>query len=403
MKPARIFCFGLGFDVNVPFLDRLADIGRGDADYVKPEEDVEAKVSNFFSKIESPALSDLKLAFDGAEIYDVFPKTYPDLFKGSQLVVTGRFRGAGPGSVRLTGLTNNAQEQFRQTADFSGSEENRAAYVPRIWAARKIGWLADQLRLSPHPETMKEVSDEIVRLSQEYGIITEYTSFLVDDREQMRLGLNDRDANGAIIVGRLRQEVARRAGANGTGGLKATDQSLRAKDLQSADRAASRYQAASGGVEAQSRAGRGGAAGPQAAAPAPGNFAYYPADTLGNGAYGTRKANKTAGGFGRAVEFDGQAFGAENQIGVQSVAGRTFFLKDGKVWQDQSYDAKKQKITEIQAFSDAHFALMQAIPHLAEYSSVGEDLIVRFGANAIHIGAKGKEKLTAAEVKELVK
>ena len=403
-KPARIFCFGLGLDVNVPFLDKLADIGRGDADFVKPEEDVEAKVSNFFSKVESPVLSDLKLAFNGAEIYDVFPKTYPDLFKGSQLVVTGRFRGAGVGSVRLTGLTNNAQEQFRQAADFSNGEENRAAYVPRIWAARKIGWLADQLRLSPHPETMKEVSDEIVRLSQEYGIITEYTSFLVDDRERGRLGLNAMDANGSVMVrDRLRQEVGRRAAANGIDGLKATDQSLRGKDLQSADKAASRYQAASGGVEAQSRGGRGGASGPVAAAPAPGNYAYRANGSLGGGAYGTRKADKAAPGFGRMGDYNGAAFGAENQIGVQSIAGRTFFLKEGKTWQDQSYDAKKQKIMEIQAFSDAHFALMKAAPHLAEYSSVGEDVIVRFGANAIHISAKGKEKLTAAEVKELIK
>ncbi len=403
--PARIFCFGLGFDVNVPFLDRLANVGRGDADYVKPEEDVEAKVSNFFAKIESPVLSDLRVAFNGAEIYDVFPKTYPDLFKGSQLVVTGRFRGAGAGSVRLTGLTNNAQEHFQLAADFSG-EANHAGYVPRIWAARKIGYLADQLRLSEHPENMKEVSEEIVRLSQQYGIITEYTSFLVDDgvtgRPGVGAGIRFRSATGALRLDYGGAEVQRRANANGIGGLKATDQSLRAKDLQSADKLASRYQSASGGVVGQYKAnGPSGPAGVIAAKPAAGNYRNDSGASLGAGAYGNRggRAQKQPG---QAIEIDAQAFGASNQIGVQSVGGKTFFLQAG-VWQDQSYDAKKQKITEIQAFSDAHFALMKLVPHLAEYSSVGEDVIVHFGANAIHIGAKGKEKLTEAEGKELVK
>ena len=403
IAPARIFCFGLGYDVNVPFLDRLANIGRGDADFVKPEEDVEAKVSGFFAKVESPVLSDLKLAFDGAEIYDVFPKTYPDLFKGSQMVVTGRFRGAGAGSVRLTGLTNNAQEQFRLAANFSG-EENHVGYVPRIWAARKIGWLADQLRLSAHPEAMKEVSEGIIRFSQEFGIITEYTSFLVDDGVMGRggAGIRFRSPDGAVRLDYGEREVLRRASANGVGGANATDQSLRAKDLQSADKLASRYQSATGGVVPQNQAsGPAGPAGVTAAKPSAGNYAYRSAGTLGSGAYGNRKANKAT--LGLDSQAIGANFGAANRIGVQSVGGKTFFLQTGNVWQDQSYDAKKQKISEIQAFSDAHFALMKLVPHLAEYSSVGGDVIVRVGANALHIGAKGKEKLTEAEAKELIK
>ncbi|HLV81909.1 MAG TPA: VIT domain-containing protein, partial [Chthonomonadaceae bacterium] len=115
---ARLFCFGLGYDVNVPFLDRLADLGRGDADYVKPEEDIEVKVSAFFAKVSSPILSDLRLAFDGADVYDVYPKVLPDLFKGTQLVVTGRFRGEGGGTVRLAGFANGTEEKYQMGTGF---------------------------------------------------------------------------------------------------------------------------------------------------------------------------------------------------------------------------------------------------------------------------------------------
>src|SRR5262249_52353938 len=130
--------------------------------------------------------------------------------------------------------------------------------------------------------------DEIVRLSQEYGIITEYTSFLVDEREQTALGLRTGttargmlpegvqgvygyEADNSIIV---RKEVARRATQNGVAGRDATNQSLRAKDLKQYDKVTSRYQTAQGGVYSLNRVPTLGdlpLVG-QLSKPAPGNF-----------------------------------------------------------------------------------------------------------------------------------
>ena len=143
---ARIFCFGLGYDVNVPFLDRLGAQEKGDSDFIKPEEDVEVKVSAFFSKVASPILSNVRLAFEGADVYDVYPNHLPDLFKGSQLVITGRFRGERAGTVRLTGTANDHQETFTTPAAFDRAD-GMNSFVPRLWAQRKIGYLVDQLRL----------------------------------------------------------------------------------------------------------------------------------------------------------------------------------------------------------------------------------------------------------------
>lgn len=390
---ARLFCFGVGYDVNVPFLDRLAEIGRGDTDYVKPEEDIEVKVSSFFAKITSPILSNLRLAFDGADVYDIYPKDLPDLFKGTQLVITGRFRGAGGGTARLSGLASGAKESFKLAAEFDGGEASNT-FLPRLWAARKLGYLVDQIRLSAHPEAQKEVIDEIVRLSQEYGIITEYTSFLVDEREQLALGLQPQTRVPGLLPSEgkthfslgtddsilLQKEVARRATQNGVSGKDAANQSLRAKEFRQYDKVASRYQTAQGGVSSVN-GGVGGAAGMPAVGqpfkPAPGNFG-------GMGGFG-----------GRGVQ------GETASITVQAVGDRTFYRQKNNVWQDQSYTPKKQKLVQIQAFSDAHFALLKAAPQLAAYSSVGEEVIVRLGRNAVQIGKAGKEKLSAAELKEL--
>lgn len=395
---ARIFCFGLGYDVNVPFLDRLGEQEKGDSDFIKPQEDVEAKVSAFFAKVSSPILSGVKLAFDNADVYDVYPSQLPDLFKGSQLVITGRFRGERAGTVRLMGMANGMQETFRTPAPF-GSSDSANGFVPRLWAQRKIGYLIDQLRLanvagSPGvaPAPNKEVIDEIVRLSREYGIITEYTSFLVDDREQRTLGLRLSTSGfggaaglGAVEQEKIRREVLGRADQFGLSGESVTDQSGRARSYRSADQVASRYQSANGGVttlNAQPQSLATGLPAPVfAGKPTTGNFGY--ARSGGGGAFANRDAAK------------------DNGVVVQAVGDRAFYRQANALWQDQSYDAKKNALTKIQAFSDAHFALLRAVPALAAYSSVGDEIIVRVGSRAVQIGKEGKTTLTEAELKQL--
>src|SRR5438552_13131650 len=98
-----MFCVGVGYDVNVPFLARLAEENRGDADYVRPQESIESIVSSFYGKISSPILANTRITFEDVETYDVYPKALPDLFKGGQIVVAGRYRGNPSGGIKLSG------------------------------------------------------------------------------------------------------------------------------------------------------------------------------------------------------------------------------------------------------------------------------------------------------------
>jgi len=173
----RLFAWGVGDDVNTVLLDTIALEQHGTSDYVRPGEDIEVKVSAFYTKIQSPVLADLKLTFDGVETFDLYPSPLPDLFAGGQLVVTGRFRGRGQANVILTGQVNGAPQTFTYR-DLSFGEEPGPDFIPRLWATRKVGSLMSQIRL--HGQD-KELVDEIVALSLRYGIITPYTSFLVEE------------------------------------------------------------------------------------------------------------------------------------------------------------------------------------------------------------------------------
>jgi Ca-activated chloride channel family protein len=176
----RIFPFGVGYDVNTVLLDTIAENQRGASGYVRPEEAIDEKVSAFYAKVSTPLLADLTLDLGGIRTRDVYPYPLPDLFAGSQLVVVGRYRDGGETTVRLSGEVNGQPQVFHYEGVRLQQEEGGAEFIPRLWATRKIGYLLQQIRL--HGEEA-ELVDEIVDLSVRYGIITPYTSFLVEEPE----------------------------------------------------------------------------------------------------------------------------------------------------------------------------------------------------------------------------
>ena len=173
----RLFAFGVGDDVNTLLLDRLAQDHRGASAYVRPDMDIEEEISAFYAKISTPLLSDIALNFGDIHIEDTYPYPLPDLFAGSQLVLAGRYREGGPATIRLTGVINNEPQAFTYE-DVTFRQHGGDDFIPRLWAQRKIGYLLGQIRL--HGES-DEVIKEIIDLSVRYGIITPYTSFLVDE------------------------------------------------------------------------------------------------------------------------------------------------------------------------------------------------------------------------------
>jgi Ca-activated chloride channel family protein len=175
----RLFVFGVGDDVNTVLLDTLAQENRGAPQYVRPDEDIAAAVSSFYEKVSTPVLADIELDFGDIEVSDVYPNPLPDLFAGTQLVVVGRYEGEGTVTLRLTGTVNGEE----QTLSYAGQEFPRRAtemdFLPRLWATRKIGYLLKEIRL--HGEN-QELVDEVVDLSLRYGVMTPYTSFLVEEK-----------------------------------------------------------------------------------------------------------------------------------------------------------------------------------------------------------------------------
>ncbi|HEY69996.1 MAG TPA: VWA domain-containing protein [Anaerolineae bacterium] len=177
----RLFTFGVGYDVDTFLLDTLAQENRGIASYVTPGQAIDEAISNFYEKVSTPVLADLELDFGDIRVYDLHPEPLPDLFAGGQLVLVGRYRSPGDTTIQLSGTLNGREQTFVYPEQYFRSRSG-PDFLPRLWATRKIGTLLAQVRLQG-PDT--ELIEQIVRLSIRYGIVTEYTSYLVTEPEML--------------------------------------------------------------------------------------------------------------------------------------------------------------------------------------------------------------------------
>ncbi|MCB9892303.1 MAG: VWA domain-containing protein [Planctomycetes bacterium] len=325
----RIFTFGVGHDVNVHLLDTMANETRASREYVQPGENLELKVTSLYDKIAAPALTQVSFQIEGLETYDVYPKELPDLFRGSQLMVVGRYKGHGPRAIRLKGMLGKDAKEWVFEGTFAEKDPARA-YVGDLWAARKVGYLLDQIRLNG---AQQELVDEVVRLGKKHGIVTPYTAFLAVEETQSV-------ADGT----RLPNERTRR-GWNG--------------QPQPPGAAGP----ASGGVStpnAPSRQGRGG-----------GGFrADRKAEASGERAVAESEAAKKLKDYRGGDEDD--VFGRREA--QRKVANRVF-TNDGTRWIQQGFDPAKAKATQVTFLSSAYFELLKKDPAIGKILALGEQVV----------------------------
>jgi Ca-activated chloride channel family protein len=324
-KPGvRLFTFGVGYDVNTALLDKLAAENGGVADYVEPKEDLEVKVSNFFTKVNYPVLTDLQIDMGGARTDLVYPRVTPDVFRGSQVTLIGRYSNASSldsVSLRLSGKSNGQSRSYTYDKLSFPLRAEANDYLPRLWATRRVGWLMEQVRTNGE---QKELRDEIVDLGTRYGIVTPYTSYLA---------LEEGEAN------RFTSAVRPGTGA-GTG---------RFRNMRPAKEAPSN-------------------------APAPASVT--------TGVDAVQLSRQSRGQQQSEVLKDETRTDA-----VRRAAGKTFYLIDD-VWTDSEFkhDAGLPE-TVVKFGSEEYFALLKQYPKLGSYFALAERVVVVFEGRVYRVNA----------------
>lgn len=332
---ARLFAFGVGYDVNSRLLDKLVRVNFGQSEYVRPNEDIEAAVSKLYRRIGTPVLTDVAVTVevDGAPtdtpvVNRLYPKGPFDLFAGDQVVLVGRYHAAGTAKVTLRGTVAGQEQSFDFPAELvDHSNDDTNSFVAKLWATRRVGDIIDELDLKGRNE---ELISELVSLATEHGILTPYTSFLADETSDVRAVTENR--------GRALREAEALKQTSGQYGV---TQRIAKGSLQLATQAP----AAAAASPAGQAAGLGG----------------------GGGYFG-----------GNVMYYDAQEDKAAAAQNIRQIGRKTFFQR-GDRWVDSSVTEEDEKSAQqVERFSRQYFDLVERYGrHVAQYLALDEPITIK--------------------------
>ncbi len=349
---ARVFPFGIGTDVNTHLLDRIAEATRGAGRYVLPDEDIEVKVSAFYTRIREPVLGDLTLDFGGPgiRVTQVLPGRLPDLFNGDMLAVFGRYSGSGPATATLRGTFAGRRREFSAEVLFPRDEPGNG-FIARLWAVRRVGWLLDEIRLGGESAELRE---EVIGLARAFGVVTPYTAYLILEDEARRnvpaslRSFRELEQDGEAVRGaKERLDAMRREAASESSrsGKAAVDNSIAVQGMKSGLNERQAVQA-----DGLTKAGRAAPEGYRAAQA--GNYAQQ----------------------------------------VRMVNGRAFY-RNGSVWTDSTAQAGGALAERRVRFGgEEYFALLKRYPQAAAWLSLGDEVDVVIDGTLIVIRQNQEEK-----------
>jgi Ca-activated chloride channel family protein len=327
----RIFSFGLGYSVDTFLLDELSENFKGTSAYVRPDQAIDEAVNSLYNKIKSPVLSNVEIDFGDAQVELLYPSTLTDLFAGEQITLVGRYRqGIEQMTITLTGDYRDERQSFAYDDLTLRENSGGQSFIARLWATRHIGELLNTIRLRGEDP---ELVESIVALSVRYGIITPYTSFLIEEDDILSQTGRDR------VIGNVSDAVNEEfSEVSGAGAVNAS------ADI-SALRSSESIQFA-----------------PPSAAP------LMEAETM---------------------DFDGGAIdpslgGGSSTNPLTTVNDKTFVFIN-EVWTDTTFEPDTMTTEKIVFLSDAYFDLLIDNPELGEYLAVGERVIVVFDGVAYEI------------------
>jgi len=176
-KNVFLFTIGIGEDLDQGLLTLLARENDGIVQFVKPST-LQEDLVNFFLSINNPVLLNTSITFSPDVIKEIYPFPYPNLYKGQQLVLSGRYENASDLEVVLEGQAFNVPVNFNFPISLADSTNNNLSFLPKLWAKQKLDALSLDFYLADSQVVQDSISSLIDSLSSCYGVIAvEFSSF----------------------------------------------------------------------------------------------------------------------------------------------------------------------------------------------------------------------------------
>jgi Ca-activated chloride channel family protein len=175
---SRVFSFGVGTAVNRYLMDSMARMGNGIATYLNLTDDPATVMDTFFDRVSHAPLSDVKIDWAGAQVSEVFPSRVPDLFADRPVIITGRFKGDLPPSVRVSGRMGAERRELPVSVTRADDAVATKA-LAQVWARAKLTDIADQSAWDVH--NLAELAQAAKKTALDYALMSDFTAFVAVD------------------------------------------------------------------------------------------------------------------------------------------------------------------------------------------------------------------------------
>ena len=172
-----IFTFGIGSGANQQLLTLLATQNNGLAEFLGSD-DLESRITDFYLQIRNPVLLNTKMTFSSPAISETYPNPLPNLYKGNQMIVTGRYQETDDITVTLSGTAFGNDVSYDYNLQLADSAVQKNQFLTKIWAKHKIeNLLVQYYLLNPFSAQAEILKQQIIEFSITYGVISPFTSY----------------------------------------------------------------------------------------------------------------------------------------------------------------------------------------------------------------------------------
>jgi Ca-activated chloride channel family protein len=172
-----LFSFGIGSYVNEQLLTQISLDNNGFATFLLNDE-LEEVLTTFYQQIRNPVLLNTSISFNPQYLNQIFPDPLPNLYKGQQMIVSGRYSNPGNINIILSGEAFGQNVQYNYPVTLADSNIINYSFLPKVWAKQKIEYLLVQYYLlDPFSPQAQQIKQQIIDLSIAFGVISQFTSF----------------------------------------------------------------------------------------------------------------------------------------------------------------------------------------------------------------------------------
>lgn len=174
---SRIFPFGIDASVNTYFINKLARITYGKAEYINDNNKIEDTILNQFNRIRGLQVTDIKLDFGDMNVEKTYPRTIEYMYDEEPFSIFAKVRGKAEGVVTLTGMVGERRVQRRVSLNNLELEEN-ANVIEKVWYKKRCDSIEQRIRFE-RGEIYNSMKNKLIELSKKIGVLTSKTSFIL--------------------------------------------------------------------------------------------------------------------------------------------------------------------------------------------------------------------------------